>query len=247
MSRKMTLLEMVQNILSALESDEVNSIGDTVEALQVAEEVKTAFDDLFTNYEWPSEEGMIRLNPSLDPDRPTVMTIPDDVEEISSIHYNTGTIEQPRYVEVRYQEPSLFFRYGTLYVQRSEPIRLVDNFYVYTNQHPRFWTTFDNNTIVFDGFNSDVDTTLQASKILCIGRRTKRFELTDDFVPPIDNSQFPLLLSEAKRMCFVNYKGVSNANEERRNRNQRIRSQKFHWRTRNQRPRHGVDYGRRRR
>jgi hypothetical protein len=37
---KMTLLEMTQNILSAMNSDEVNSITDTVESLQVAEEIQ---------------------------------------------------------------------------------------------------------------------------------------------------------------------------------------------------------------
>lgn len=239
---------MVQNILSSIESDEINSIGDTVEALQVAEEIKTAFEDLFSDFEWPSQEGFIKLLPSLDSDKPTLMYLPDDVEEITSVYYNNGTIDSPEFVEVRYRDPDLFMRYGTIYLQQSEPIQLVDNFYVYTNQHPRFWTTYDNKTIVFDSFNSTVDSTLQESKILCRGRVSNKFQLVDDFVPPIDAQHFPLLLSEAKRMSFVNYKGVSNANEERRNRNQKVRAQKHRWRTRRQRPNDFCnDYSRKRR
>jgi hypothetical protein len=37
---------------------------------------------------------------------------------------------------------------------------------------------------------------------------------------PLD--MFPRLLAEAKAACFVNYKQVSNSNEERRARNQKV-------------------------
>ena len=100
MSRKMALLEMTQNILSAMESDEVNSIGDTVESLQVAEEIRTSYDVLFSNYEWPSLEGFVNLQALQDLDRPTHMRIPDDVEEIYWIQYNHGTAANPQYSEV---------------------------------------------------------------------------------------------------------------------------------------------------
>jgi len=244
---KMTLLEIVQNILAAMESDEVNSIGDTVESLQVAEEVRTAYEDLFSNYDWPSERKLVSLAPSNDPDRPTQMTIPSDVDEVYSIHYNHGTLEAPEFVEVRFREPELFFRYATIYMSQSEPSMLVDNFYVFTNNGPRYWTTYDNNTILFDSYNSSLDSTLQESKVLCWARKSNAFQLNDDFVAPIDEAHFPLLLSEAKRMSFVNYKGVSNANEERRNRGQRVRLQKHLWKARQRQPFEQVDYSRKRR
>lgn len=243
----MTLLEIVQNILSALESDEVNSIGDTVEALQIAEEVKTAFYDLMTTYGWPSNEGFIKLLPSNDPDLPTVMTIPPNVEEIKWIKYNQGTVEAPEWIEIQHQDPDLFFRYGSVYAQNAHPIKLVDNLYVRTDGPPMHWTTYNNNLILFDGYNSSVDDTLQHSKTLCWGRSTPEFEMRDDFVPPVDRMHMPLLLSEAKRMSFVNYKGVANANEERRNRNQRVKAQKHLWRANQRKPFHSVDYSRKRR
>ncbi len=43
---KLTLLDMTQNILSALDSDPVDSIDETVEAVQVAELVKEAYDKM---------------------------------------------------------------------------------------------------------------------------------------------------------------------------------------------------------
>jgi len=40
---KLTLLEMTQDIMSDMDSDDVNSINDSVEALQVAQIIKTTY------------------------------------------------------------------------------------------------------------------------------------------------------------------------------------------------------------
>ena len=245
---KQTLLEIVQNILSAMESDEVNSISDTVESLQVADEVRNTYYELMSTFDLPSSEGLLSLEPSNDPANPTTMKIPETVKEIKWITYNYGTPEAPQFQEVLYQEPDVFFRYGTLYNNGQEPIQLVGDFYVFTDRHPTRWTTFDNNHIVFNGWNSNVDSTLQESKVICWGTFYKPFELRDDFVPDMDVLLFPLLVSEAKKACFVNFKQISNANEERRARRQAVRAQSDLWKARQRRPyNRRPDYSRTRR
>lgn len=246
---KMTLLEIVQDILSAMESDEVNSIGDTVEALQVAQEVKTTYYELMSTWDIPSNEGIISLQPSNDPSRPTVLKIPDNVKSIKWITYNQGTELSPQFVEVQYQEPELFYRFGTIYNNGQEPITVTDNgMYVFNDRHPTHWTTFDNDTIVFNAWNSSVDTTLQESKVQCWGLTYYPFELYDSFVPKLDAMLFPLLLAEAKKACFVNFKQISNANEERRARRQMVKVQSDLWRAGQRRPyNRRPDYSRTRR
>ena len=49
----MTLLEIVQDILSDMDSDEVNSINDSVESLQVAQIVKTAYYNIVDGKDYP--------------------------------------------------------------------------------------------------------------------------------------------------------------------------------------------------
>lgn len=87
MSAKMTLLEMTQNILSSMESDEVNSISDTVEAEQVATEIRTAYYELMSTLNQPSKKALISLEPSNDPERPNVLKIPDNVIKVDWIKY----------------------------------------------------------------------------------------------------------------------------------------------------------------
>lgn len=95
---KQTLLEMTQDILSAMSSDEVNSIGDTAESLQVATIIKNKFYDMFGRVPLSDHEKLIQLEPSLDSSLPILMYVPDNVERIDWLKYydnNTTGINSP--------------------------------------------------------------------------------------------------------------------------------------------------------
>lgn len=83
----MTLLDLTQNILSALSSDEVNSINDTVESLQVATIVKNKYFDIVNRVNLPEHDQLIQLEPSLDQTMPVMMFVPEDVAQIKWLKY----------------------------------------------------------------------------------------------------------------------------------------------------------------
>ena len=56
-----TLLRLVQDILSSLDSDEVNSISDTPESLQVANIVRTTYEDLVSLLDLPEHFSFFEL------------------------------------------------------------------------------------------------------------------------------------------------------------------------------------------
>lgn len=84
---KMTLLEMTQNILSALNSDQVNSIGDSPEAMQVAECVKSTYFNMLGRYDMPEHNQFFNLDASNDPGSPVLMYRPDGVTRIEWLKY----------------------------------------------------------------------------------------------------------------------------------------------------------------
>lgn len=84
---KYTLLQLTQSILSSLGSDEVNSIGDTSESLQVAECIKTSYMNMLGRYDLPEHNQLIQLNPSQDITRPVLMYKPDGINRIEEIRY----------------------------------------------------------------------------------------------------------------------------------------------------------------
>lgn len=84
---KQTLLELTQDILSNLSSDEVNSISDTAESLQIATIIKQKYYDIIARADLTSQEQPFQLNPSLSNTEPTLMFVPDGVAKIEYIRY----------------------------------------------------------------------------------------------------------------------------------------------------------------
>src|SRR5882762_9586205 len=92
---KRTLLDLTQNILSALNSDEVNSIGDTVESAQVAEIIRTTYYNIMGRAELPEHEKLFNLASSTSSVTPTVMYRPlEGVVKINWIkYYDTNPLD----------------------------------------------------------------------------------------------------------------------------------------------------------
>lgn len=250
---KMSVLQMVQNILSSMESDEVNSISDTVEAFQVAEEIRTAYYDLIALLDIPSQEGLIRLNPSNDPNVPNILILPDNVKQVKWVKYldESGTGTGSYYHDLVFMSPEDFLFRTTKSSGNTDNYENIDIngtiFQIVTNKAPRFWTTFDNRTMVFDSYMKDLETTLKAKNTMAWGEILPGFELEDDFIPQLDINLFPLLLAEAKKACFINFKQVSNSNEEVKARRHLVRSQNDRNRfAETRRTSRGPNYGRRR-
>lgn len=89
---KYTVLDMTQNILSALSSDEVNSISDTVESMQVAQILKNTFNNVITRAGLPEHNELFQLDPSLDLYAPVLMYVPDNVSKLEWVKYfNSNT------------------------------------------------------------------------------------------------------------------------------------------------------------
>lgn len=84
---RLTLLELTQTILSSLGSDEVNSISDTTESLQVADIIKQTYMNMIGRYDLPSQNQLFQLTPSGDPTSPVLMSFPEGVTRVEWIKY----------------------------------------------------------------------------------------------------------------------------------------------------------------
>lgn len=254
---KMTLLEMTQNILSAMNSDEVNSITDTVESQQVAEEIRTTFYDIFTNRDLPELEGLVNLEWTGDTTRPHTMVLPTGVERLKWIKYiNFRSSNTPEFVEIQYLDPEEYLQrvveIGTNDSGLYTAVRLLPTspleYTISTDRAPRFYTVFNNDDVlVFDSFDAAYESHLTGSNSLAWGISEVDFDLNDDYIPPIDSHLFPEFLAEAKSACFINVKQAANSKEEQRARRQKVHSQIRTDKTNSARPGifDGVNYGRR--
>lgn len=84
---KRTLLDYTQTILSSLGSDEVNSISDTTESLQVADIIKTTYFNIIGRTHLPNHKQLIQLDASQDITQPVIMYVPEGVGRIEWLKY----------------------------------------------------------------------------------------------------------------------------------------------------------------
>lgn len=231
-----TLLEMVQLILSSLDSDEVNAIGDTIESTQVAAILESTYYDMLTDISLPELQTAFQLNASGTPTKPCVMTIPPNVTHMDELRYNYQTTGEPY---PNYQRISQLSFYDFITQQQglrndttgvgSMVITMNNEDYTFlyrTNAMPSFYTTIDNNTILFDSYDSSEDGTLQKSKTMCRGTVYPAFLMEDSFYPKIDPTQFSLLINRAKVRAFQELKQQANPEAAGEARRQKIIVQK---------------------
>jgi hypothetical protein len=243
MAQKYTLLEMVQIILAtSLDSDPVNTIGETIESAQVAQIVIDTYDEKYAKRDVQDREGLIKLTALADTTRPTHMLVPDDCEEIHWIKYNSK--------DVTYKPPSDFFRDALSYntVSSTLPVNVSDfgsQFFIRTDIDPQFYTTLNNRMLIFDAFNQTDDSTLQNSKTFCWGRVSPVFALTDSAIPPfLSPDDFPGLLAEAKAVASMSLRQVPDQKAEQFSRRQRTRELNDLWRANQREYNSTVNFGR---
>lgn len=204
----MTLLEIVQSVLSSMNSDEVNDINDTIESTQVTLIAKEAFLDLSSQSEWPHLMKDGELLGLGDSTRPNYMQLPASVYRLKEIKYETtltGDADRS-FRKIKYVEPSDFIRTIDANKSGNSNVDTVTTsnstvMFIRNDLMPTKWTTFDNDLIIFDSYDSDEDTTLQASKTKCLFYELPTWTNSNTAVPDIDERFFPAFLSEVKRRC----------------------------------------------
>ncbi len=249
---RQNLLEIVQEILSDMDSDIVNSIDDTDEAGQVAQIVKSTFEAMISNRNWPHTKRMINLIPSGDSDFPVYMSIDEDIKEMISIFYekHRDGDTQLRYDEVFWKDPDDFLRFtNSRNSDNSNILTITDptgvQLLIQDDKAPSYYTSFDDETLIFDSYDSVVDSTLHASKTQARAYVIPDFELTNTYVPDLPREAFSALIEEAKSKAQFKLRQFSDSKSEQESKRQQTWLSRKAWTVNG-----GIkypDYGRKRR
>lgn len=220
---KKTLLDLVQSILNDMDSDEVNSISDTVESQQVANIIKSCYNEMISNRDWPHLRKLVQLDSLADINKPNYLRIPNGMKELEFFRYDAQLADQSRSVmaDVKYKEPDAFLRYlsgrnGAF----TNVVEVVDfsgsKLLIQTDKAPTYWTSFDDEHIVTDSYDKSVDDTLHASKTQCLAYMEPTWVHMDDAIPNLPEEAFAALEEEAKSTAFVVIKQMANQKAEQK-------------------------------
>lgn len=231
-----TVLELVQTILTECGGDEVNSISDTIEATDVATLMGQVYSEMIDEYSLPSVKTLGSLVGLGDVDRPNIMQLADGDYDIQWIKYDNRveTDSNKSYADICFMEPRDFVT-----MVNSNPSTDTDNYQVVLwtanipliikkTCGPTYWTSFDDNYIVFDSYNSSVDSTLQSSKSIFYSETRPTFFIEDEFTPELpENLENVLYIQTLNRYMATDDKinPVTNRSEGR----QRTRLSRNKW------------------
>lgn len=216
-----TLLYTVQRVLEKLNLDPVNSISDTEDALLVSREAETTFYDMLSRGEWKANLELLRVEAVSDLAAPTTIRIPDDVMKLSSVRYNCTYPDKKKDTRsIEFLEPEEFLQRSYSLntdlssVEESEisgRVILVEN-----NRMPAYYTSFDNEHLIFDAYDKDVEDTVNASKTVCYGEVNPSWLESDDFVIPVQTNLYPLYLAGLTSACSIYLNSEISQEDERR-------------------------------
>lgn len=158
---KYTLLQLVQKTLALLDDFNVNSVDETEESEQVVQIVNLVYNDIATRYPWPHLRDVASLDTTA---TAHILRLPSTVLEVDWIKYNGK--------DVQYCSPKFM---QDLLDRRDTTLTNVDSNGALTDADPRYWTSINDEEIIFDSYNSSLSTALSS----CMFVRTID-ELTSD-------------------------------------------------------------------
>ena len=229
---KDTVLSIVQNILSDADGDDVNSISDTVESLQCADVVKDVFDQIVDGYDLHLHETTIRLT-ATSSSTPTVMERPEGFHAVQWVKYDSKVSAggDQKYEDIDYVDPKEFMdrtSRRSLSDSTTEAMTLPDSSHVVlirNDQAPRYYTVLDGyDDLVFDSYDSALETNLQNSKSLAYGVSKPTLTLADATVPNLPQHLMVLLRRESRAMYFDLYKDGLTSEVDRTRRRAEVRA-----------------------
>ena len=223
---KYTALELVQHMLSAIDSDEVSSIDDTTEARQAYDHVKLAYEELLGSRQWPFTRTNFVFESASSSAKPTRAKIPTYISEIVYLKYRRKAIS--------YVTPEVFqdlvdqrdAAATNVVVWKEDGVPLA----VFKDRAPTYWTSFDDEIIILDSFDSAVDASLYIAAAELTGYGVKTpcewpdSDVADTFVvSDLPEKYFPLFRAMCRERAFYYLKQMETPTDTRF-----IRKQKIH-------------------
>lgn len=235
---KMTLIQMVQDILLDMGSDDVTSYTDTVESQQVANIIRDTYDHIIVGKDWPHLYKLFTLS-STGTNTPTRMLLPETLMSLDFVKYNRKQLndDRERWEEIPFVSPKEFLEETAARNSESNNVQIVTDpdsgveFNIFTDKHPTMYTSFSEISASFDGYNGDVedDARLFTSNTMAYGKLYPSIVMQDSLIFPLPIEGYTLLLEEAKSTAFLRVKEMPDQKAEQRAITQRRRMSQKAW------------------
>lgn len=240
-----TWLKFVQDALSAIDSDEVEAIDETIESQQVSDLMVLVLEEILNRREWEYTRHRVRQLDAPASGLATALDLPSDVKKVEKIKYKD--FDTSKFKDVTYKSPEDFIE---LTLNRDvaqsniEALTINDgvDIGIFNDRAPSFWTSFDESEIIFDAVDTGTEVNLTPANSFMMATIIPQITPSDTFVPDLPEPMYPLFQSESISRAWVELKQSANAKAEQLARRQYIKMRELERRV--QADKKEINYGR---
>lgn len=245
---KYTMLQFVQLIAEAIESDEIDELDETIEATQIMNILQQTYNEVLDRRDWEFlRDRVVQLDiMPLSDVKINHLLIPPTVTAIQCLRYLSTT---GKYTDLTYLQPCDFIAQLHGRNQADANITTVPNddgvpMFVYNDKAPTYYTSFDEESIAFDAFESTRGIGNKIADTVIVGNIKPLPNWTAPTATlPIPERMNSLVLNEAIATANYRLRQTSDPRSERIARRQGIKMRELEPRT--QRDNEEKTYGRR--
>ncbi len=194
---KLTLLEIVQDMLTATDSENVTGVGQTEDAGMCVNIANREFERLISGYRWRHTRTLGKLEVTSNLNE---MTLPTTAIALDpNTMYYAGD-------RVYWMDHDRFLAYTITRNTSESNISEVNNVHVYTDRNPQYFTSFNDSTIVFDSYPNSSGLLKANTDVMLYDHPTSRLTADGEYfdLPP---QAFPALTQRCIARAILEIKG----------------------------------------
>lgn len=147
-----TNLELLKKVSRAINSDEVDALDETLESLDILDIMERTLDDICSRRHWEFMKDKVAQ--AIAGSHVVELTIPPAVVRMQQLRYNTSA----GWKTLTYMEPDLFMQRLQTTGDNTDTVTINGvEIYPRNDADPQYFTSFNEQTVVLDSYNSSVD------------------------------------------------------------------------------------------
>ena len=209
---KRTILELVQDVGASIGSDEIDELDETQEATDILTLLKVAFTAVINRRDWEFMKNRVRQLDVRDGGDTQInrLALPSDAARIDDLLLKYKTSDDGDSVEyqtLQYMSPVDFIEYVLLPNSEDDAVDTILNsdnvpMLIYNDRSPSYFTSFDEEYIWFDAYNSAQETGNSAERTMCICTVYPEVDWEEGGdTLPVPESMETLVYNEALVLC----------------------------------------------
>ena len=227
---KRTILKLVQDIGKAIGSDEIDSLDETIESVEIADILEQVFNEVISRKRWEFLKdrprqldaragGSTQLN---------TLVIPSDVTRVNCLQYRNTENTRVEFTKIQYLQPCEFYEQVQPRNPADDNITAIAGtdgvlLNIITDAPPTFWTSFDEEIITFDAYDAAKGTGNLVADSVIIADIVPAVDFTDPTaVLPLPQRMETLIYNEAISTCAIRLRQTVDPKAERIARRQHI-------------------------